>query len=204
MSFLMLHDLTAYALDRLSHNRRRLINNAAKQMEIRVVQDLRELQEQGFAAYLSFYRRTRYHYLSDRRRKANFDRWAATLFSEPEALILGAYGSSGLAAVSVSFWVEGTLLYATHFSHSTALRQGGAELMFHTLRLAAGQTPGIQQVFVRRHQGGNSIDQYYLMRGAKLVRLPAQLQLHPALNWVLKHCLPHKYAVLRGMAGSGA
>ena len=35
MSFLMLHDLAGYALDRLSHNRRRLINNAAKQMEIR-------------------------------------------------------------------------------------------------------------------------------------------------------------------------
>jgi hypothetical protein len=194
----MLDELQAYELEALSHNRRRLINNAAKQTEIRAVRNVGELQEQGFAAYLSFYQRTGYKYLSARRRKERFCRWAATLLREPKTIVLGAYDSGGLVAVSVSYWVEETLLYATHFSHSKALRQGVSELLFHTLRLVAAGNSGIQQVFVRRYQGGNGMDQYYLMRGAKLVRKPAKLHLQPAMGWILKRCLPKQYAILSG------
>ncbi len=204
IGFLMLDELRGYALNQVSHNRRRLISNAAKLMEVRMVRNLAELQEQGFAAYTSFYRRTRYQFLRGRRRKANFDRWAATLLSEPKTMVLGAYGSGGLVAVSVSYWVEGTLFYATYFSHSTALHQGASELMFHALREAAAGTPGIQEVLVRRYQGGNGMDQYYLMRGAKLVWKPARLRLNPAMRWVLKHWWPGKYATLRGTAGPKA
>jgi hypothetical protein len=204
VSFLMLDGLEEYQLGRLSHNRRRLISNAAKQLEVREVRDLHELQEQGFAAYLSFYQRTNYSYLSSRRRKGNFCRWAETLLRDPRVMVLGAYGSGGLGAVSVSYWVKETLLYATYFSHSDSLRQGASELMFHTLRLCAARTPGIQQVFVRRYQGGNGMDRYYLTRGAKIVHKPARLHLHPALNWVLKHWLPQKHALLWGAVGTQA
>jgi len=203
MNFLMLDDLGGYARGQLSHNRRRLINAAAKHLEIRPVRELGELQEQGFAVYSSFYQRTSYRYLSSRRHKENYCRWAATLFREAKTMILGAYGSGSLMAISVSYWVKGTLLYATYFSNTAALRQGASELMFHALREGVAQIPGIRQVFVRRYQGGNGMDQYYLMRGAKLVIKPARLRLQPAVAWVLKRWVPQQYALLRGAAGAG-
>lgn len=202
-SFLMLDDLRGYALWQLSHNRRRLINAAAKKMEIRVVRNLGELQDQGFAAYSSFYSRTGYQYMSARRRKAVFCQWAATLLQQPKTLILGAYDCSGLTSISISYLVDATLLYATFFSQTKAMQQGAGELMFHTLREAAGRTPGIEQIFVRRYQDGNGMDNYYLMRGAKLVRKPSKLQLSPVISWVLKYCLNRQYAILHGTAGPG-
>ncbi|MGZ5567246.1 MAG: hypothetical protein ACXWKG_09555 [Limisphaerales bacterium] len=198
IGFLMVDSSPTYSLEQLSHNRRRLINSAAEQIEIRPIRDLCELQEQGFAAYSSFYHRTGYQYLSARRKKDIFCQWAANLLCKPGALILGSYDSSGLVGVSVSYWVKDTLLYATHFSHSNALRQGAGELMIHSLRQIAAQTPGIRQIFVRRFQGGNGMDQYYLMRGAKLVHMPAKLCLNPVLNLILKHWQPQRHAILHG------
>jgi hypothetical protein len=100
--------------------------------------------------------------------------------------------------------VQNTLIYATNFSSATGLQAGAAELMFHALRQTVAHTPGIDQVFVRRYKGGNGMDQYYLMRGAKLVWKPAKLQLHPAIKWFFKCFQPRQYAVLRGSAKDAA
>ena len=199
-SFLMLDQLQDYALEKVSHNRRRLIKNAAKRFEIRPARNLAELETSGFAAYLSFYERTRYGYFSERRRQAVFCRWAASVLRQPKTFVLGAYGPDGLVAVSISYWVEETLIYATFFSDSAALREGAGELMFHALRETAAQTSGVEQVFVRPYQGGNGMDQYYLLRGAKLVRKPATLQLHPAISWALKLFRPGQLKRLQGNA----
>jgi hypothetical protein len=68
--------------------------------------------------------------------------------------------------------------------------------MFHRLRELASQTPGIQEVFVRRYQGGNGIDNYYLLRGAKLVTKPCKLWIDPVSKWILKSYFPARYAIL--------
>lgn len=200
MEFVVLDSPESYALEGLSKKRRRLISIAAKQMEVRPIRDLRELQEKGFEAYVSFYQRTGYRYLSNRRREAHFRRWADTVMREPRLLILGGYGAAGLAAVSISYWVEETLIYATYFCHSDAMKQGMGELMFHTLRQIAAGMSGLRQILVRGYQGGNSMDQYYLLRGAKVLRVPAKLRLNPVIGGVLKCCLPKRYLALCGAA----
>ena len=181
----------------MSHNRRRLIKSAAKKMEVRPIRDLPELQTQGYAAYRAFYHRTRYNYLASRRREADFRQWAAAQLQDPRATVLGAYKGGKLEAVSVAFWVRDTLVYASHFSGVEALREGASELLFHALREAVAGTPGIAQILVRRYQGGNGMDQYYLMRGAKLIHKPARLQLNPLVRLGLWICRPRQYALLR-------
>ena len=198
MGFIVLEREPDYSLEAVSHNRRRLIKSAAKKMEVRPIRDLPELQTQGYAAYAAFYRRTRYEYLAARRREVNFRHWATAQLQDPRATVLGAYWDGRLAAVSVAFWVRDTLLYATHFSGVEALRQGASELLLHALRAAVARTPGIAQILVRRYQGGNGMDQYYLMRGAKLVHKPARLQLEPLVRLGLRICRPRQYALLQG------
>ena len=204
MGFIIFEREPDYSLGAVSHNRRRLIKSAAKLLEVRPIRDLPELQTQGYAAYAEFYRRTRYEYLASRRRAANFRQWAAAQLADPRATLLGAYRGGRLEAVSVAFWVRDTLLYASHFSTEEALRQGASELLLHALREAAARTPGIAQIFARRYQGGNGMDQYYLMRGAKLVHKPARLQLEPLMRLGLRLCRPQQYALLRDSARSRA
>lgn len=198
LSFLILDDLAGYELPGLSHRRRLLIKNAAKHFTVRPVRELAEFQEQGFHAYLSFYRRTHYGYRSQRSRHENFRRWAKAVLDFPKSLVLGGYGPEGLVAISISYWVRDTLSYATFFSSTVASEQGIGELMFHTLRTTAAQEPGIRQIIVRRYQGGNGMDQYYLLRGARLVHKPACLCLNPAAGWLLKSFFPARLALLRG------
>ena len=116
----------------------------------------------------------------------------------PGDFVLGAYSGMILAAVSVSFWVNGTLIYATLFAESEAQGKGVCELMLHELRMAAAQNTGISQILIRTYQGGNSRDQYYLLRGCKLVSKPAHLHINPVAEFLLRRFAPGAYAKLRG------
>jgi hypothetical protein len=197
MKFLMLDEVSDYALDKLKHDRRLLIKNAAKQFAIRLVQDRNQFKTQGFQVYCSFYERTRYRYKRERVRRRNYEHWADSVLRSRKTLILGGYDQSEeLRAISLSYWVADTLSYVSFFADTVALQNGVGELMFHRLRDLASKTPGIRQIFVRRYQGGNGMDKYYLLRGAKLVTKPCKLQLDPISKWILKSCFPAKYAQL--------
>jgi hypothetical protein len=196
MNFLVFDELRGYSLEALGHNRRRLIKNAAKSFQVRLIQDFQQLKDQGYPAYLAFFQRTRYSYKSDRVNRLKFDQWADTLQRFPKAILLGAFGSAGLTGVSVSYWVRDTLWYATLFNDSASLKQGVCELMLHELRRMVAQQPGISRIVARKYHGGNSLDRYYLLRGCKLVRLPARVWMSPGTLFLLKWLLPKSYAAL--------
>lgn len=198
MNFLMLDHLQEYSLYRLGHKRRHLITQAARRFHVRPIRDLRELKEQGYKAFLSFYERTGYSYKSERRNRASFDHWAETIFRHPKAILLGGFGPDGLAAVSCSYWVDQTLVYATLFCETEALRRNVGELLFHELRQLAAQQPKIAEIFLRAYQGGNRHDRYYLLRGCKLVKKPARLEMPSPAKALLKWFLPGRHALLCG------
>ena len=198
MNFLIYDEPRRYSLEALGHNRRRLIKHASGSFQIRLIRDLSEIKEQGHRVYLSFFDRTRYAYKSERVRKAGFDRWVETLGNFPKAIVLGGYGAAGLVAVSVSYWVKDTLWYATLFDDTAAMKEGVCELMLHELRrMVAGQR-GIARMVARRYRGGNSFDHYYLIRGCKLTRLPARLEINPGVKLLLRWCLPREYSAVCG------
>lgn len=194
LGFLMLDGIHGYSLESLDHNRRRLIRNASKLFVVRPIIDSAEFAIGGFPAYASFYQRTGYQYKSERTRRDGYTRWAEAILDCPKAFILGGYSTSGsLEAVAVSYWVGPTLIYATFFSHSDALRRGVGEAMYHTLRESAAKIPAIREICVRRYQGGNGMDKYYQLRGAKLIMKPSKVSLHPVTKMVLKACFPQHY-----------
>jgi hypothetical protein len=204
MNFIMLENAGEYSVAELGRRRQQLIRQAARQFQVRPLRDLREFQEQGFRAYRSFYERTGYAYGTQRKSEAAFHRWAETVFRHPKVILLGGYGPNGLVGVSRSYWVDRTLVYATLFCETNALKQNLGELMFHELRMLAAREPRIQEIFVRSYQGGNSLDQYYLLRGCKLVTKPARLIVPAAVAAGVKWFLPRQHALLWGTFSAGS
>ena len=198
MNFVMLESPQDYSLGGLNHKRRQLIKRAAQQFEVRPIVDPLEMKARGHGVYLSFYERTKYPYRSDRREKAVFDAWVDAIFHTPGTILMGGYGQDGLAAISMSYWVNSTLIYSTLLCGTAAMHRNLGELMFHEIRQLAARHPGIREIFVRPYQGGSSMDQYYLLRGCTLARQPARLEI-PTLNRALIRWLaPEKYEILCG------
>ncbi len=198
MNFIMLDELHSYSLESLNHKRRQLIKRAAQQFQVRPLQNSMELKTQGHRVYLSFYHRTRYTYKQDRLRHDMFGDWIDTLFSSPKTILIGGYGPNGLAAVSSSYWVNHTLVYSTLICESEAMHRNLGELMFHEIRMLAARNSGIREIYVRNYHGCNSLDQYYIYRGCRLVRKPARLEIPPTIQTMIRCIMPHKYRLLLG------
>jgi hypothetical protein len=112
--------------------------------------------------------------------------------------LLGGYGADGLGAISTSYWVNHTLVYSTLICDTASLKKNLGELMFHEVRELAAREPGIRQIFVRGYQGGNSLDQYYMLRGCQLSRMPARLEMLSPVLGLIRLGLPRQYELLCG------
>lgn len=198
MNFIMLENLANYSLTSLTHKRRQMITRAAQQFQVRPIRDPQELKEKGHRVYLSFQQRTQYNYKTNRTNRAVFDQWVDNLFWNPNAILLGGYGPDGLAAISNSYWVNHTLVYSTLICETESMKKNLGELMFHVIRELAGRQPGLQEIYVRSYQGGNSLDQYYLLRGCQLIRKPARLEISPAIRSLVRWVSPRQFKQLCG------
>jgi hypothetical protein len=204
VNFIMLDGLREYSPDQLGRRRKQLVRAASQIFQVRPLRDLREFKEQGYRAYRSFYDRTGYAHRADRKDEKTFHGWAEKVFSHPKAILLGGYGAEGLLGVSRSYLVGKTLVYATLFCETEALKKNIGELMFHELRMLAAGDARIAEIYVRNYQAGNSLDQYYLLRGCKLVSKPAHLVLPAGIGAAVKIFLPRQHAMLTGKIVSAA
>lgn len=198
MNFLMLDDLSTYTLNSVERKRRHLLRRAAQHFQFRPITDPQELKNCGHRVYLSFYERTQYDYKSDRRDKTVFDRWVDSLFFNPKTIICGGYGPNGLSAIATGYWVNETLIHSTLMCDTESLRMNLVDFMFHEIRLMVAQEPRIRQIFVRTYQGGNSLDQYYLHRDCRLVKMPARLDMPTSIQFAIRQFMPHYYKLLCG------
>jgi hypothetical protein len=198
LNFIMLDGLRDYSGEQLGRRRKQLVRAASQIFQVRPLRNLNEFKEQGFRAYRSFYNRTGYAHRADRKDERTFHEWAEKVFSNPKVILLGGYGAEGLVGVSRSYLVGGTLVYATLFCETEALKKNIGELMLHELRMLAAGDVRIAEIYVRNYQAGNSLDQYYLLRGGKLVSKPARLVLRAGVGAALKLLVPRQHAMLTG------
>lgn len=198
LNWLLFDRTSDYTLASLDKNRRRQVKLAAREYSIRQLTDVGEFKLQAHPLYLSFYERTRYKVGARRRDPVYFAAWAEALFRIPNVLVLAAYRNGALGGISLSYQVRDTVYYATFFCDSAALDQHLSDLMLHTVRESAAVAPGVRQVFVGMFKGIRGLDDFYLHRGAKLVRQRAWLQINPLARLLLEKCLPKQYAQLLG------
>jgi hypothetical protein len=70
--------------------------------------------------------------------------------------------------------------------------------MLHFVREAVAKGQCAEQIFAGLYKGGNGLDDFYLLRGCKLVRKPALLHINPVAKAFLMRFLPEQYARLVG------
>lgn len=187
-----------YTAARLDKNRRRQVKLAERVFQIRPVTDRGEFKTSGHPVYLSFHDRTGYKVGSERRDPARFSAWVDAVCSIPGVLILGGYEGSRLCGISLTYRVGSTVFYATFFCDDAALRGYLSDLMLHNVRELAATTPGVTHVYAGMFKGIRGLDDFYLHRGARLLRQRARLELNPLAHLLLKRGLPRQYSQLLG------
>jgi len=203
MGMLLFREPLAYSLGGLAPSKRKQVRKAAAEFVVRPIDDVDEFKEDGYHVYLSFLDRTNYGYKSDRREKPNFDLWADSVFSAPKILVFGAYRDGKLQGASISRLVEDTVVSSTMFSEGQALIRNVNSLLLHALREAASETPEVRQIFISMasNSGRTSVEEFFLVRGCELVRMPALLRLNPLARLYLRLRMPRRYAALLGTLG---
>lgn len=198
LNLLLFRTVHGYSLPCLTPKKRRQVRLAAGHFTIRLITDAAEFKRSAYPVYLAFYRRTQYEYLAERRAAVEFSRWTDRLFRFPKIAILGAYRNGALEAVSVSHWVEETLLYSTFFCNDESLHLCVADLMLHWTRSEVARCPGIKQIFAGMHKNERGLSDFYLQRGCELVRRPALFRLSPIAAALVKCWFPTQYRAIRG------
>lgn len=187
-----------YSITTLDKNRRRQVRLAARDFVIRPVTDPEEFRRQAHPVYLSFQNRTGYKVGAERRDPAAFARWTDALFASPKVLVLGGYREGVLGGVSLTYRHGSIVFYATFFCDDGALERCLSDLMLHTVRESAAVSPGVTHVYAGMFKGIRGLDDFYLHRGARLIRQPARLEINPLAGFLLRNLLPGQFARLLG------
>jgi hypothetical protein len=187
-----------YSVATLDKNRRRQVRLAARDFVIRPVTDAGEFKRQAHPVYLSFQNRTGYKVGAERRDPAAFARWTDAVFASPKVLVLGGYREGVLGGVSLTYRHGNIVFYATFFCDDDALERYLSDLMLHTVRESAAAAPGVTHVYAGMFKGIRGLDDFYLHRGARLIRQPARLEVNPIAGFMLKTFLPGQFARLLG------
>jgi hypothetical protein len=198
LNFFVFDNTRDYSLAILDHNRRRQVRRASEQFVVRTVVDAGEFKTNAYPLYCSFQERTGYHVGEDRQYPAHFARWTDGLFQIPTLLVLGGYLKDELRGISISFLIKDTVVLASWFWATDALRTFLPDLMLHSIREAAAASPGVTTVLLGAYTGDRGVDGFKVIRGATLVRRRAVLQMNPLANAFVRRFLPAHHARLLG------
>ncbi|MFZ1131542.1 MAG: hypothetical protein WBV31_21010 [Terriglobales bacterium] len=197
---IMFEELDKYEIKALPYSAQKHIKKALKNgVTVSRIVDEKEFAEIAYPCYMCFYQRTKYSYDKRRTQKDGFARWAHTLFQFPETVILGAFAGRELVSYEISCVVEDTLCLKTLVNSDRALKLGAADLLLHTYRSGSREQPAIRQIYDSMLGQNPGINDYYFVRGARVLSLPAALRMHPAVLWLIKGANKGIYRRLLGL-----
>lgn len=188
----------SYTVADLAKNPRRQLRIGLANFVIREVTDSQQFAAEAWPVYQSFHQRTRYRTGSHRREHRVFAAWANGLFQIPGLLILGGYREDRLGGVSLSLRIKDTIYYASVFCDDESLRLSLYDVFWHTLRESAAAATNVKQMFMGMYVYNPGLDKFKALRGAKLVRQPAQLEINPLARAVVRTAWPSNYRRLIG------
>lgn len=198
INHLAFEETGTYSLEQLPRKPRKQVRLAGASLLVRPLTDVGEFIRLAYPVYQSFHDRTMYEVGAKRRHPAYFKHWAESLYAIPGVVILGGYQGEVLRGVSLSFLLGATVNYASFFCDTQALKLYLPDLMLHAIRVAAARDPSITRISVGLFKGQRGLDDFKLLRGAKLIRQPACLVLNPLTRLLLQRALPQHYAQMLG------
>ncbi|HEY7292603.1 MAG TPA: hypothetical protein VH583_22390 [Vicinamibacterales bacterium] len=192
-------ELGTYDMKNLRKNVRSQVKKALQSdISVRRIIDEGELAEKGHSVYLSFLERTKYSFDSNRRQKEGFARWVHTILQFPEAVVLGSFAGEEMLSFEISCLVEGAVILKTIVNSDRALKLYVPDLLLHHTRISARQQSEIELIYDSMLTHSAGINEFKILRGGKVVALPAFLHLNAATVWLIKRSSKSAYDKLRG------
>lgn len=198
MNFLVYDDLQDYSLDGLSKKRRLITKQGLKNFCVRQITDINDFIDDAYDIYVSFYKRTKYDYMKSRLEKTCFREWARTLFDNPKIVKLGAYRNDTLSAIEISYYVRDVIVGDTLFSDQQSLNLKATDCILHTMREAAVSS-GAKYLFMGFPTGRDHLDGSKIIRGCKLIQLPAYCEMNPVALFAARFVMRESYRKLTGI-----
>lgn len=179
VNFFVYDDLKNYSPGILREKRRKITMQGIRNFTARQIPDPEEFIATAYDVYILSRNRTGYPYKDKRvATREGFAKWARNLYKNPKSLKLGAYHQGKLSAVEISYFVEDMIIGETYFSDDASLNLKVTDFVLHTLREAAVET-GAKYLSLGFPSGVSSLDESKLIRGCKLLRMPAYREMNP-------------------------
>ena len=197
---IVFEEARAYDMKKLPYNAQKHIKKALKNnVTVSRIVDEKEFSESAYPCYLSFYERTKYAFAASRRHRDGFSHWSHALFQFPETVVLGAFAGRELLSFEIGCLVEDTFILKTLVNSDKALKLGAPDLLLHGYRISVREQPNIRTIYDSLLGQRSGINEFYLVRGARVLALPAFLHMHPALLWLTRRTNKNTYERLLGL-----
>jgi hypothetical protein len=181
----------------LSKKKRHNLKICQKKVEIRPVDNLDLLVEEGYPLYLSAHARTGY---GSQLSRAAFESHMARYFDAGFVSVLGGFLDDRLGGYLISFCVEKTAYLDTLvLGTEDRVCQIGTGLKFAFLKYLGGRPGLVTEVIDGLHARENEgLCTYKERMGFKIVRVPSRVWFMPGTDKALQFCWPDKYYRLTG------
>jgi hypothetical protein len=185
MHFFVFDDLSNYSMDKLNAKQRENIRKGMKNFSSRRLTNLDQFVEEAHPVYRSFYHRTNYFFRKDRLNKEIFAAWSKHFLDNPKVVVFGAYHQGKLAAIDISYQVEDIIIDDFFFSDTQSQSLKVTDFMTHTIREAA-RNSNIRLIFRGFPSGKRTLDESKILRGHRVLKLPAHFSLNRILLGLVK------------------
>ncbi|MGH9528285.1 MAG: hypothetical protein ACRD2S_00020, partial [Terriglobales bacterium] len=176
-----------YEVSKLRDNVRGTLKKAFRNsVSVRRMIDEEQFSERAYPVYLSFYERTKYGFDTKRKERTKFATWAHALFQFPEAVILGALVGHEFVSFEITCLVENTLIIKTIVTSGRALELGTPDLLLHCYRTVARDQPEVRTIYDGMLSQNRGLNNYKIMRGARVTALPAFLRIPASVLWMIR------------------
>ncbi|MCS7089707.1 MAG: hypothetical protein RMN51_01670 [Verrucomicrobiota bacterium] len=188
--YVVFRDVREYDIAQLGRSHRKHLQKGLEHFEIRPIEDYTRFVEEAWPVYVDFYLRTRYEYRRDRCRLGVFQKWAKPLFECPGVLVLGAFASTGLYGVDISYWVEQYVIAGPTFCRTEALPCRVSDALLHSLRETVARLNGVKAIWMGSVVRKHGINDFKLERGAVVEKMPAYCKMPSVFFKALKTLWP--------------
>jgi len=189
-----------YSIAQLSRDRRHSVRRGLANLEVRPIERLTDLLEDGFRVYASW--RERAGWGRNKVARGSYAGWISRAFSRPKRIALGAYSGETLVAFMLPYAVCHVASPAFIASHTDYLKSCPNEALFHAFLSITRQTPGAQMADFGTVSAKPTLDRFK-ERFGELTDFPAYTWINPLVRPAARVWIRKRYPWLANF-GNGA
>ncbi len=183
-------NVSHYSIATLSRKRRSLVRRALSNLQVRPIERLDDLLNDGYGVYVTWHQRNGWG--RDRSDRAAYSAWITRAYSQPRRLSIGVYRGDRLVAFSLTLAVGNVVEPSFLASHTDALDFLPNDALFHAILCISRQTPGIDSVDFGPVSAKPTLNEFKL-HYATVKTIPSFTWVNPLVRPLFAHWTRNRY-----------